>query len=294
MKKAQQVTERINRKYIRNIIKVEYICTAFEANYNPDFYFSGEFHPFWEFVYVISGNIGVSSDDRIYCLHEGDIIFHKPMEFHKLWALDNTEPHLFIMSFNMEGSLLKKLESGVFALTDEQKDKVLDLLCYLKTYTTFSTNNNQVTHFLNHWDETHISQNVANRMESLFITFENQNYLLEKQIHSHEEMNIYKQITSILMDNINTWISLDEIASKCGMSKSHLKRVFSTTSSVSIHKYFIKLKIAESMKLLLSGLSVAETAEVLEFSSPNYFSTVFKRETGVSPNSYRKNTQLFI
>ncbi|MBQ8588291.1 MAG: helix-turn-helix transcriptional regulator [Clostridia bacterium] len=289
MKKAHEYTRKINRKFIRNSVRVECICTAFETNYNTDFYFSGEFHPFWEFVYVLSDCIGVSGDSRIYRLNEGDIIFHKPMEFHRLWAVDDIKPRLFIMSFYIEGSLLKKLENGVFSLNDNQKHKIIELLDYLKKYTIIENDNKQVTHFLNNWDHGCISQNVANRLEAFLLSFGEDDGLNIKKEYSHEEIRTYKQIITILTENIDTWITLDELANRCNISKSQLKRVFAETSPTGIHRYFVRLKIAEAMKLLLSGLSVVETAEALGFSSPNYFSTVFKRETGTTPLNYKRN-----
>jgi AraC-like DNA-binding protein len=38
------------------------------------------------------------------------------------------------------------------------------------------------------------------------------------------------------------------------------------------------------------GYSAAETANMLNFSSPNYFSTFFKRMTGKPPASFIKNS----
>lgn len=287
MKKAQLTPNKLNRKYVRDFVKVDCLCTAFETNYNEDFYFGGEFHPFWEFVYVISGSVGVSGDDRIYYLNERDIIFHKPMEFHRLWGVNDKKPKLLIMSFEISGQMCSLLENGVFSLNDAQNEKIIELLEFLRKNTTFITKNTMITHFLNNWEDPCISQGVASRMESFFLTLATNFYTKREDIR--EEIKKNKQITSVLIENIDKWLSLDEIASMCNMSKSQLKRVFSATSAIGIHNYFIKLKIAESMKLLLSGMSVAEASEALGFSSPNYFNNVFKRETGVTPLSYKKN-----
>lgn len=293
MKKAQK-NEQINlfkypliHKYIKDAIKVDYIYGAFETHYKKNFYFSGEFHPFWEFVYVISGCVGASGDDRIYYLKEGNVIFHKPMEFHRLWAVDDFSPHLLIVSFQIDGSFVKKFENGVFALNNEQNKKILELLYYLKANTSFSTLRTDVTYFLDNWNEPLVSQTVANKLEGFFLS------VLEKEIlqikeDSREEIKAYKKIISVLIENTYRDISLDEIAKQCNMSKSQLKRIFAATSATSIHKYIIKLKIAEAMKLIGEGVPVFEVSERLSFSSSNYFSTVFKRETGMSPTEYKK------
>ena len=122
MKKAQDKQREIERRFIRDAACVDSVCTAFEANYQADFYFSGEFHPFWEFVYVLSGSVGASGEDRIYRLNEGDIIFHKPMEFHRIWSGEGTEPQFNIISFTASGSELSKLENRVVKCSDSMNE----------------------------------------------------------------------------------------------------------------------------------------------------------------------------
>lgn len=51
----------------------------------------------------------------------------------------------------------------------------------------------------------------------------------------------------------------------------------------------IRLEQAKSM-LQNPGLTISEIAYKTGFSSPNYFSTVFKNKFGVSPNVFRKGT----
>lgn len=288
MKKAQDIPVPVGYNYVKNIIKTEYIYSAFETDYGENFYFRGEFHPFWELVYVLSGSVAASGDDRVYYLDEGDIIFHKPMEFHRLWAVDNIKPHLFIMSFHLEGAYASELENGVYALNVEQKDKILDVLSYLKKNSLYDDNNKErcVTYFLNNWQNPVVSQNVANRLEGFLLSMLGNKGLLKKE-DSREEIKIYKKIISILSENIYRQISLDEIARQCNMSKSQIKKNFAANSYIGIHKYFIKLKIAESMKLMSQGHAINEISDMLDFATPNYFSTAFKRETGMSPLEYK-------
>ena len=83
--------------------------------------------------------------------------------------------------------------------------------------------------------------------------------------------------------------TVDELADLCGMSTSNLKKVYSMYSVFSIHKYFVKLKIARAIEMLEEGYNVTEISDKLGFNNQNYFSIVFKRETSMSPLNYRKN-----
>ena len=69
---------------------IKSFVAAFKKKFENEYYFVGEMHNFWELVYVTEGSLFVSEDNRIYKLNEGDIIFHKPMEFHKIWVEKDT------------------------------------------------------------------------------------------------------------------------------------------------------------------------------------------------------------
>lgn len=53
----------------------------------------------------------------------------------------------------------------------------------------------------------------------------------------------------------------------------------------------IRLNAAKSL-LSNSHLSITEIAYSAGFTDSNYFSNVFKANTGISPREYRKNTSL--
>ena len=65
------------------LIKINSVITAFNAERQKGFYFSGEMHNFWELVYVVSGRVMATSEEKVFSLSEGQLIFHKPMEFHQ-------------------------------------------------------------------------------------------------------------------------------------------------------------------------------------------------------------------
>ncbi len=291
MKKNSENYSPQNYKYVQNIIKTIFLNSAFEATYDESWYFDGELHPFWEFVYVVSGCVVAVGDNRIYELMPGDIIFHKPMEFHRMWAIDDIKPHVFVMAFQIEGSYVGAFENGVYSLNENQQKKINDLLTYLRenTLSGNTRESSNIDNFLENWKVPYVPQNVVNRLEAFLLSVLNEENLVVKNENVREEEKIHKEIISILAENIYGQITLDEIAKRCNISKSHLKRKFAEVSDIGIHKYFMKLKMAEAMKLLSEGHAINEISKRLDFSTPNYFSMVFKRETGVSPLAYKKN-----
>ena len=50
------------------------------------FSFTGESHDFWELVYADKGDVTVFADDKSFVLEQGNVIFHKPNEWHNVRA----------------------------------------------------------------------------------------------------------------------------------------------------------------------------------------------------------------
>lgn len=84
-------------------------------------------------------------------------------------------------------------------------------------------------------------------------------------------------------------ISLENISHEMGISINTAMHIFKTDVGMGIKAYFTKLKINEAMRLLAQGeLSIRSVSERLGFESAEYFSRVFKRETGITPTEYSK------
>ena len=80
---------------------------------------------------------------------------------------------------------------------------------------------------------------------------------------------------------------LDELAERLEVSKAHLSRSFSRRTGISPGKYITQVKISYA-KLLLQeeDASITYAAEASGFANANYFSKVFRRETGMSPSEF--------
>lgn len=82
-------------------------------------------------------------------------------------------------------------------------------------------------------------------------------------------------------------ISINYLASLCGMSETYFRRIFKKSKGISPLKYINKLKISRAEELLVSKMySVSEIALLSGFHDEAYFSREFKKATGVSPSQY--------
>ena len=92
--------------------------------------------------------------------------------------------------------------------------------------------------------------------------------------------------------NYRREISLEELAQVCHANKYYLSHLFSRIQGVSVGKYILCRRLDEAKRLLLQGeLTVGAVAEACGFDDANYFSRVFKRETGQTPRAFRRSSQ---
>lgn len=92
--------------------------------------------------------------------------------------------------------------------------------------------------------------------------------------------------------NLTSDMQLSDIARNCNMSISHFKTKFRMQLGITPLGYITLQKIERATKLLKCGTeSVTDIANYLNFSSSNYFSSVFKQYTGYSPSEFRRAKQ---
>lgn len=80
-------------------INIESIVTIHYFEYMKNFVFQGESHDFWELLYVDKGEVSVRAENEWLTLHAGDIIFHRPNEFHAFESIGEKAPNLVAISF---------------------------------------------------------------------------------------------------------------------------------------------------------------------------------------------------
>ncbi len=83
-------------------------------------------------------------------------------------------------------------------------------------------------------------------------------------------------------------VRLEEFAGEAGLSVSHFSEMFREQVHQSPMSYFTQLKIRAACRLLdLTGKPVKVVAMETGYTDPYYFSRVFKKVMGISPDKYR-------
>ena len=99
---------------------------------------------------------------------------------------------------------------------------------------------------------------------------------------------IVYQITGYIREHIGDKISAKEIAEKLNYNRTYLCHIFKIRTGKSLSRYINEVKTEQAMLLLrTTEKSCTEIASSVGFASQNYFNSVFKKITGVSPKEYR-------
>jgi AraC-like DNA-binding protein len=279
---------------LETVFNVEKIITIHYFEYARDFIFSGEKHNFWEFVYIDKGEVGVMADNDGYTLKEGEIIFHRPNEYHNIWA-NGVYANVIIVTFCCLDKAMDFFVKKILSLDPSQKNLLFQILEEGKN--TFSEPldilyQTKITKIKN--PPFGSEQLIKIYLEQFLISLIRSDKAVLKKTDmaakNENEDRIVESIVHFLKQNINSQLRLDDVCKNICFSKSYVKQLFSRKKSKGIIQFFNDLKIDESKRLISeNNLSITEISEMLGFSSVHYFSRAFKNKTGMSPKEYAKS-----
>ena len=96
-----------------------------------------------------------------------------------------------------------------------------------------------------------------------------------------------RSVMEYINNHITEKISLKDLAAEVNYTEYYLSSKFKKEVGVSINTYIMKCKIDAAKELLGTGnYSICSVSDYLGFSSANYFGTVFKQHTGVTPTEF--------
>lgn len=239
---------------------------------NPSYSIERKRSEYFIFEYVLSGVGYIYCNNTTYTVKKDDLYILPEGSSHKYWA-DNDDPyekiwiniHSTIISeimrtYNLSGKIVFKnsnCKSLFFELFQIAKTMTFnDEVCYVAAETIFKILNR-------------IAQNENNP----------------------EHVSAVAKSTKIMLDdNLYGNVTVETIADSLLVSKVQVINEFKKYYHVTPYAYYIdkKIEIAKDM-LRTTSSRVGEIADVLGFCEQNYFSNLFKKKVGSSPEAYRKN-----
>lgn len=102
-----------------------------------------------------------------------------------------------------------------------------------------------------------------------------------------------KQAVRFIEDSLVQDLTVEIISKEVHISPNYLHHIFRDSTGFSVMEYVTMKRIAKSKDLLKSTKKkITEVASLVGLPNSQYFSTLFKRYTDMTPNQYRKLNQM--
>ena len=282
------------RLKINNVISVSSIITMFYFDFTADYRSGYEKHPFWEFVYVDNGRVTVTADNSTYVINKGEIVFHKPNEIHSVKCDGETPANIFIMTFiannramNAFNNCITKvpynLQGILAAIVDEMLKSYGKQPGIIKVHPQGPFGAEQMI-------KTYLEQFLILMHRSINAENNNCSYTTLLQHNNTKTNQLVAKIINILEENIYGNITIKDICKQTNYCESKIYDFFKKSTGKTVIQYYTELKINEA-KLLIRTQKYNNTqiSNLLSFSSPQYFTRVFKAITSMTPREYKSS-----
>ncbi len=281
-------------------LRISKIYSIQYFEYLKDFSFEGEKHNFWEFVYIDKGAINAIAEDKDHNLIKGDIIFHKPNEFHKLRANGRIAPNLIIMSFSCKSPAMKWFNGKILRIGNEEKNLLARILH--EAGNAFSSKLNDSLLLALERKEKQIfatEQLIKLYLEQILIG------LVRREMHigvynkpasplkEKTRKDAFNKVVDFFENNLFDMPNLETVCRTTGFSCTYIENVFKEKTGRSVMEYFKIIKLEKSKDLIRDGdYTFTQIAANLNYSSLHYFSKIFKKYIGMTPTEYSSSVKL--
>ena len=182
-----------------------------------------------------------------------------------------------LITFNGNLSRLSSIFNKPIKISTLEQEILYDLIYTGSQLKEFSGKTND--YLINLLSSILLRFNLRTQKENSSLFF---NQTKKTSTHIDSE-NITSSVKQYLDERIYDFITLEDLSRYFGISKNKLMKDFKNATGISIMQYFTKLKIDKAISLITeTDLSFRSISEKLAFSSPEYFSKVFKKEVGLT------------
>lgn len=290
-------------KYIPTVlhreITVDAVVTVHYFEHAKDYMFEGEKHDFWELVYIDKGRLEAVADDQTFELEQGQILFHKPDEFHNLYANGIIAPNVVIVTFVCTSPAMAFFENKTTYVTARQRDLLARIIEEgrrafdgpLGDPYTLQMPRNPNAPFGS-------EQLISLYLETLLIDMirhaegVNDHTKPSSSIKARSDNELVNRIIQYMEDRLNDNLSFSTICQYSAQSATNLKTIFKAVTGQGVMEYYRNLKIDRAKTLLReSNGNITQIADHLGYASVQYFSRHFKQATGMTPREYTLSVQ---
>ena len=282
---------------INKVIDIESITSIHYFEFSDDFIDTPESHEPWELIYIDRGECNVIAEDKVILLKQGEMYFHKPHENHMLKTVKGVAPNIFIVTFSSSSIAMSYFEDRKIKASTSTKQHISEII-HEASGTFELPFNAPEMHGLRLKSNTSLwggPQSVLIRLELMLIeiTRENRYYDNRRRMFFPKDIIVDEfvlKMIEFMEKRLYGKFTMDELSREFSYGKTYISKYFARVSGYSIVEYFTMMKINEAKRLIReTKKNFFEISELLMFSNSHYFSSVFKKYTGMTPSQYKKS-----
>ncbi|AIQ48912.1 hypothetical protein R70723_25630 [Paenibacillus sp. FSL R7-0273] len=248
-----------------------------------------------EMLYIYSGHGEIMAENQTYAIRDHTLVWFQPYQLHRV-LVPAAEGHSYIRTnLTFDPGFLERYLAAFPLL-----EKFFRSLWRgsLQRPVVYDMHNTPVAAVL---EELHYADNspAADREENMGLLMLQLIRLLQKNMSGVLPENSDNQsrggshverITGWLDEHYKEPFSLETLAAAMHLSPYHISHLFKDYAGFTLSEYVIQRRVREASILLANTTrSVQEIAAEVGGYSPSYFSQMFKKQKGISPEKYRKS-----
>lgn len=276
------------------VIQVESIVTIHYFEYSSDFHFAGESHDFWKFQCVDKGEVEVVAGEKLHVLKRGQIIFHKPDEFHNLNANGKSAPNIVVIAFQCHSPMMEFFENRILEINDQERQLMALIIAEARRCFSSPLDDPYLEQMKKRKDSPWGSQQLIKLyLEQMLI------YMIQRHTVSmpsctasrssamKEKNPLYDSVIRYLENHIQEYVTIEDICHSTLMGRSQLQKLFRERHHCGVIEFFSRMKIDFAKELIRKNqMNFTQISEYLGYSSIHYFSRQFKKISGMTPSEY--------
>lgn len=288
--------------FLEDSVTINRIISVHYFQYMSDFSFPGESHDFWELVCVDRGEIDALAGDRRLTLKKGNILFHKPNEFHNVLTNGKVSPSLVVIGFECHSPAIKSFEDQLMSVQDTEKELLAQII--VEARNTFSGRLDdpyQEELIFNSEPLTFGSaQLISHYLEQLMIHLYRRYFSYSLPVRSSRFLaeassgnDTYNRIVRYMEEHLGERMTIDRICRDNLVGRSQLQKLFRDTKGCGVIEFFSMMKIDTAKQMIRDNqLNFTQIADRLGYNSIHYFSRQFKQITTMTPSEYATSIRL--